>query len=213
MSNQPQPSSTRWHVVRSQSPVVYWGGGYTLEHSNSRFESNRFDSLCESIRIDSFCKKNRLFDSLEHAVFLAYLLYSLSQRISWRYRLRRLILQNVDKNSYAMHTLKITPNSLFDYRCTSGKFIRLPNRIESNRNFFCPNWNALYTQVYGVYQPPGFFWQRILASVIINKQGTFSPLATPLCVYPPPFLAIHHCQSPIQTCDKYQCSFYPFAEI
>ena len=33
------------------------GGGYTLEHSNSRFESNRFDSLCESIRIDSFCKK------------------------------------------------------------------------------------------------------------------------------------------------------------
>jgi len=51
-----------------------------------------------------------------------------------------------------MHTLKITPNLLFDYRCTSGKFIRLPNRIEkidsvarieSNRNFFCPNWNAL----------------------------------------------------------------------
>ena len=29
-------------------------GGYTLEHSNSRFESNRFDSLCESIR---FVKK------------------------------------------------------------------------------------------------------------------------------------------------------------
>jgi len=28
-----------------------------LEHSNSRFESNRFDSLCESIRIDSFSKK------------------------------------------------------------------------------------------------------------------------------------------------------------
>ena len=29
----------------------------SLEHSNSRFESIRFDSLCESIRIDSFCKK------------------------------------------------------------------------------------------------------------------------------------------------------------
>ena len=28
-----------------------------IEHSNSRFESIRFDSLCESIRIDSFCKK------------------------------------------------------------------------------------------------------------------------------------------------------------
>jgi len=37
-----------------------------------------------------------------------------------------------------MHTIKITPNLLFEYQCTSGKFIRL-----SNRNFFCPNWNAL----------------------------------------------------------------------
>jgi len=46
--------------------------------------------------------------------------------------------------------------------------------------------------VYGVYQPPGFFWQRILTSVIINKQCIFRPCATPLCVYPPPFLAIHH---------------------
>ena len=40
-------------------------------------------------------------------------------------------------------TIKITPNLLFEYQCTSGKFIRLPNRIESNRNFFRPNWNAL----------------------------------------------------------------------
>ena len=46
---------------------------------------------------------------------------------------------------------KITPKLLFEYQCTSGKFIRLPNRsekidlvarIESNRNFFRPNWNA-----------------------------------------------------------------------
>ena len=37
-----------------------------------------------------------------------------------------------------------------------------------------------------------FFWQRILTSVIINKQGTFRPFSTSLCVYPPPFLAIHH---------------------
>jgi len=28
-----------------------------------------------------------------------------------------------------MH-IKITPNLLFEYQCTSGKFIRLPNRIE-----------------------------------------------------------------------------------
>jgi len=39
-----------------------------------------------------------------------------------------------------MHIIKITPNLLFEYQCTSGKFIRLPNRIET---FFCPNWNAL----------------------------------------------------------------------
>ena len=32
-----------------------------------------------------------------------------------------------------MHTIKITPNLLFEYQCTSGKFIRLPNRIEKNR--------------------------------------------------------------------------------
>jgi len=42
------------------------------------------------------------------------------------------------KNSYAMHTIKITPNLLFEHQSTSGKFIRLPNRIESNRNFFLP---------------------------------------------------------------------------
>ena len=29
-----------------------------------------------------------------------------------------------------MHSIKITPNLLFEYQCTSGKFIRLPNRIE-----------------------------------------------------------------------------------
>jgi len=30
-----------------------------------------------------------------------------------------------------MHTIKITSNLLFEYQCTSGKFIRLPNRIET----------------------------------------------------------------------------------
>jgi len=29
-----------------------------------------------------------------------------------------------------MHTTKITPNLLFEYQCTSGKFIRLSNQIE-----------------------------------------------------------------------------------
>jgi len=32
-----------------------------------------------------------------------------------------------------MHTIKITPNLLFEYQCTSGKFMRLPNRIESKK--------------------------------------------------------------------------------
>ena len=49
-----------------------------------------------------------------------------------------------------------SPSLLFEYQCRSGKFIRLVNRIESkknlfgsenrtesNKNFFCPNWNAL----------------------------------------------------------------------
>jgi len=65
-------------------------------------------------------------------------------------------------------------------------------------DLFCIEWDVKqwciggYTRVYAVYQPPGYFGQRILTSVIINKQGTFRPIATPLCVYPPPFLAIHH---------------------
>jgi len=39
---------------------------------------------------------------------------------------------------------------LFEYQCTSGKFIRLPNRIEKidsvariESKLFCRNWNAL----------------------------------------------------------------------
>jgi len=49
-----------------------------------------------------------------------------------------------------MHAIQITPNLLFEYQCTSGKFIRLPNRIEEidsvariESKLFCPNWNAL----------------------------------------------------------------------
>jgi len=39
-----------------------------------------------------------------------------------------------------MHTIKITPNLLFEYQCTSGKFIRLPNL---KLKLFCPSWNAV----------------------------------------------------------------------
>jgi len=61
-----------------------------------------------------------------------------------------------------MHTVKITPNLLqvFEYQCTSGKFIRLPNRIESK--LFIPNWNALVltgersatSAVHAAHSPP-----------------------------------------------------------
>ena len=37
-----------------------------------------------------------------------------------------------------MHTIKITPNCRIE-----SKKINSVARIESNRNFFCPNWNAL----------------------------------------------------------------------
>ena len=47
-----------------------------------------------------------------------------------------LCIEHRQKKSYAMHTIKITPNFLSECQCTSGKFIRLPNRIQSNRNFF-----------------------------------------------------------------------------
>jgi len=59
-----------------------------------------------------------------------------------------------------MHTIKITPNLLFEYQCTSGKFIRLPNwiekidsvaRIESNRNFFA--------RIRMLYMEPCFRWE------------------------------------------------------
>ena len=57
------------------------------------------------------------------------------------------------------------------------------------------SYTVVYWRVYaGIRHIPtsGFFWQRILTSVIINKQGTLRPFASPLCIYPPPFLAIHY---------------------
>jgi len=54
----------RVNPINEATMAPAWPTGPILEHSNSRFESIRFDSLCESIRTDSFCKKNRPFDSL-----------------------------------------------------------------------------------------------------------------------------------------------------
>jgi len=77
--------------------------------------------------------------------------------------------------------------------CVKGlSFVLLQRSLYLNKFYF-----AMHTYVYiacsgvlggirhipyAVYQPPGFFWQHILTSVIINKQGTFRPFATPLCV-------------------------------
>jgi len=55
-------------------------------------------------------------------------------------------VEHQQKNSYAMNTT----NLLFEYQCTSGIFIRLPNRIEKTDSLariesklFCRNWNAV----------------------------------------------------------------------
>ena len=49
--------------------------------------------------------------------------------------MKAILCRTSTKDSYAMHTIKITPNLLFEYQCTSGKFIRLPNRIESKLEY------------------------------------------------------------------------------
>ena len=48
-----------------------------------------------------------------------------------------------------MQTIKITPNLLFEYQCTSGKLIRLPNRIET----FFARIGMLYNRVSDVEKP------------------------------------------------------------
>ena len=50
-----------------------------------------------------------------------------------------------------------SPSLLFEYQCTSGKFMRLANRIESNRNFFARigmlYWRVRWGSVQGVKCP------------------------------------------------------------
>jgi len=70
--------------------------------------------------------------------------------------------------------------------CPAGRYQSTPTGIERLAA-------VVYWGVYAGIPTSGFFWQRVLTSVIINKQGTFRLFATPLCVYPPPFLAVHHC--------------------
>jgi len=67
-------------------------------------------------------------------------------------QLKAILCRTSTKKQLRNAYYKITPNLLFDYQCTSGKFIRLLNRIEPKKidsvariesKLFCPNWNAL----------------------------------------------------------------------
>ena len=59
-----------------------------------------------------------------------------------------------------MHTIKITHNLLFEYQCTSGKFIRLPNRIESKKidsveRIECNRIETFFARIGLLYLPDG----------------------------------------------------------
>jgi len=66
-------------------------------------------------------------------------------------QLKAILCRTSTKKQLRNAYYKITSNLLFEYQCTSGKFIRLPNRIEKKidsvarieSKLFCPNWNAL----------------------------------------------------------------------
>ena len=58
-----------------------------------------------------------------------------------------------------MHTIKITPNLPFEYQCTSGKFIRLPNRIESK--LFLPELECSTVHRGTIMSVSCFAWQRV----------------------------------------------------
>ena len=48
-------------------------------------------------------------------------------------QLKAILCRTSTKKQLRNAYYKITSNLLFEYQCTSGKFIRLPNRIEKNR--------------------------------------------------------------------------------
>jgi len=117
----------------------------------SRFESIRFDSSCESIRIDSFCKKKSAFRFTScHAVFLTYLLYSLSQKNTPQCTQLKAILckTSTKKQLRNAHYLLLTYYLNISVQATKFSDCRIEsnrknqfggeNRIESNRKFFLP---------------------------------------------------------------------------
>jgi len=84
-----------------------------------------------------------------------------------------------------MHAIKITPNLLFEYQCTSGKFIRLPNRIEKidkvariESKLFCLNLNALMHICVVVYPEPVLF--RSFISYVFDNVNEGCVILLPL---------------------------------
>jgi len=59
-------------------PVL--GSQPAVEHSNWRFESIRFDSICESIRINSFSKKSAFRFTSCHAVCFLFIYCTVSAK-------------------------------------------------------------------------------------------------------------------------------------
>ena len=84
-----------------------------------------------------------------------------------------------------MNTIKITPNLLFEYQCTSGKFIRLPNRIESQKidsiariesKLFCPNWNALMSSSNEAPEELRFVMHLLSEYRTLSRRTVYFPL-------------------------------------
>jgi len=61
-------------------------------------------------------------------------------------QLKAILCRKIDKQQLRnAYTIKITHNLLFEYQCTSGKFIRLPIRIEKIDSVARIEWNRIET--------------------------------------------------------------------
>jgi len=82
-----------------------------------------------------------------------------------------------------MHTMEITPN-LLGYLNISVQAANLSDcRIESNRNFFCPNWNALVgthaVQRCGGLALPCSVYRPTLLYTTMSRAKTAEPIEMP----------------------------------
>jgi len=133
--NQPDLLGCFNTILRQSQGHTSSHGGICVPPTRAFQFAIRIDSSCESIRF----VKNRPFASLVVMQFflLIYCIVS-AKNTPQCTQLKAIVSRTSTKNSYAMHTIKITANLLFEYQCTSGKFISFANRIEKNR-FGCEN--------------------------------------------------------------------------